>query len=179
MRLHEWDGKSLKETGVLENNRALVSALAFSPDGKYLAVGDVSVSQLPRHPHRALIDISLSLPERLSYTMSQRKRSASCPFCYHYLLLLIAPSIQMVTSRWTMHTARIHSLSWTSDSKHVASGSLDTNVHIWSVEKPLKYISIKNAASNGVNGVLWVGPSRLATAGADGIVRLWDITFHA
>lgn len=43
VRLYDWDGKSLKETGLLENNRAIISALAFSPDGKYLAVGDVSV----------------------------------------------------------------------------------------------------------------------------------------
>lgn len=83
----------------------------------------------------------------------------------------------MVTSRWTHHSARISSLSWTADSKHLASGSLDTNVYIWSVEKLSSNISIKNAASNGVNGVLWVGPNKLASAGADAIVRLWEITF--
>ncbi|KAF9443022.1 WD40 repeat-like protein [Macrolepiota fuliginosa MF-IS2] len=139
VRLYDWDGKSLKEAGVLEVNRALISALAFSPDGKYLAAGDSSGK----------------------------------------IILYDVAKKEMVTGRWTMHSARIHSLSWTSDSKHVASGSLDTNVYIWSVEKPLKYIGIKNAASNGVNGVLWVGPGKLASAGADGIVRLWSVTFHA
>lgn len=78
-----------------------------------------------------------------------------------------------------MHSARINTLSWTPDSRHIASGSLDTHIYIWSVEKLLSYIAIKNAASNGVNGVLWVGPNKLASAGADGIVRLWDITFQA
>jgi WD40 repeat protein len=87
--------------------------------------------------------------------------------------------LQMVTNRWSMHSARINSLAWTSDSQNVASGSLDTNVYIWSVVKQLSSIAIRNAASNGVNGVLWVGPNKLASAGADGIVRLWDITFHA
>ncbi|KAI0792397.1 quinon protein alcohol dehydrogenase-like superfamily [Abortiporus biennis] len=42
VRLNEWDGKTLKEVGVLEGNKGTVSALAFSPDGKYLAVGDSS-----------------------------------------------------------------------------------------------------------------------------------------
>ncbi len=86
--------------------------------------------------------------------------------------------MQMVTNRLSTHSARVNSFSWTPDSRHLASGSLDTHVYIWSTEKLLQTIAIKNAASNGVNGVLWVGPAKLASAGADGIVRLWDITFH-
>ena len=42
VHLNEWDGKTLKETVVLEGNQNIVSALAFSPDGKLLASGDVS-----------------------------------------------------------------------------------------------------------------------------------------
>ena len=44
VRLYSWDGKSLKETGLLENNKGSISALAFSPDGSLLAAGDVSHS---------------------------------------------------------------------------------------------------------------------------------------
>ncbi|KXN81676.1 hypothetical protein AN958_03923 [Leucoagaricus sp. SymC.cos] len=138
VRLHEWDGKALKETGVLENNQGLISALAFSPDGKYLVAGDSSGKVV-------LFDVAKK---------------------------------ELVTGRWSAHSARINSLAWTSDCQHVASGSLDTNIFIWSVVKPLSSIAIRNAASNGVNGVLWVGPNKLASAGADGIVRLWDVTFH-
>lgn len=42
IRLYDWDGKALKELGVLENNKGTISALAFSPDGTLLAAGDVS-----------------------------------------------------------------------------------------------------------------------------------------
>lgn len=42
VRLYDWDGKALQEVGLLEANRGLVSALAFSPDGLKLAAGDVS-----------------------------------------------------------------------------------------------------------------------------------------
>ncbi|KAJ7599387.1 WD40-repeat-containing domain protein [Mycena floridula] len=85
----------------------------------------------------------------------------------------------LVTSRWSFHSARVNSLSWTADSAHCASGSLDTAVYVWSVAKPLKNIALKNVGPGGVNGVLWVGSNKLVSAGADGCARLWDITFHA
>lgn len=42
VRLYDWDGKSLKETGVLEGNRGPISAIQFSPDGTMVVSGDVS-----------------------------------------------------------------------------------------------------------------------------------------
>jgi WD repeat-containing protein 1 (actin-interacting protein 1) len=85
----------------------------------------------------------------------------------------------MITARWGSHTARINSLAWTKDSKHCASGSLDTHTYVWSVDKPLKSIALKNVGPGGINSVLWVGEKRLVSAGADGCVRVWDIIFHA
>ncbi|KAK7020199.1 WD40 repeat-like protein [Paramarasmius palmivorus] len=90
---------------------------------------------------------------------------------------------KLVTSRWSFHTARINSLAWTSDSKHCASGSLDTHVYIWSVAKPLKNIALKNVGPGGVNAVLWIDSAdgktgKLASAGFDGCVKVWEITFH-
>ncbi|KAF8962540.1 WD40-repeat-containing domain protein [Flammula alnicola] len=142
VHFNEWDGKTLKEIAVLESNQGVVSALAFSPDGKYLASGDSSGK----------------------------------------LILFDAKERKLVTSRWAHHTARINSLSWTSDSAHCASGSLDTHVYIWSVAKLMKNIPIKNAGPGGVNGVLWLDGGKggkLVSSGFDGCVRAWDITFHA
>ncbi|KAK7462716.1 WD40 repeat-like protein [Stygiomarasmius scandens] len=143
VRLYEWDGKTLNEVVTLEENKSVVSALAFSPDGKLLASGDSS-------GRIALFDV---------------------------------PEKKHITSRWSFHSARINSLAWTSDSKHCASGSLDTHVYIWSVAKPLKNIALKNVGPGGVNGVLWVdaaegGKGKLVSAGADGCVRVWEVVFH-
>ncbi|KAG9221920.1 hypothetical protein CCMSSC00406_0005745 [Pleurotus cornucopiae] len=129
VHLYQWDGKALKETTVLDGNKGTVSALAFSPDSKYIASGD------------------------------------------------------LVTSRWSFHSARVNSLSWTSESRHCASGSLDTHVYVWSVERPMKNIAIKNAGPGGVNVVLWTSEdaktSKLVSGGADGCLRVWEVTFHA
>ncbi|PIL23440.1 hypothetical protein GSI_14751 [Ganoderma sinense ZZ0214-1] len=139
VRLYTWDGKTLTESATLEGNKGVVSALAFSPDGKLLASGDSSGK----------------------------------------IVLLDVAERKLVTSRWSFHTARINSLSWTADGRHCASGSLDTHVYVWSVEKPMKNIALKNAAPGGVNAVFWIKDGELASAGADGCVRVWNVTFHA
>ncbi|KAF9530217.1 WD40-repeat-containing domain protein [Crepidotus variabilis] len=145
VRLNEWDGKALKELAVLEGNQGQVSALSFSPDGKYLASGDSSGKVI-------LFDVQ------------ERK---------------------LFTSRWAHHSARINSFSWTEDSRHLASGSLDTHVYIWSTEKLMKNVPIKNAGPGGINGVLWLnggkspnGTGKLASTGFDGVVRIWEVKFH-
>jgi len=42
VRLYNWDSKSLKEAGLLEGNKGLISAIRFSPDGTKVVSGDVS-----------------------------------------------------------------------------------------------------------------------------------------
>ncbi|KAJ6558029.1 WD40 repeat-like protein [Mycena capillaripes] len=91
---------------------------------------------------------------------------------------------KIITARWSFHSARVNSLTWTSDSKHCASGSLDTHVYVWSVDNPTRNIALKNAGPGGVNAVLWVGGGAgkggtLVSAGADGCVRVWEVLFHA
>jgi len=143
VRLYDWDGRSLQETGLLEGNRNSISAIQFSPDGTKVVSGE-----------------------------SNGK-----------LLLFDVKEGKLITSRWAFHTARINSIKWTSDSRHCATGSLDTDVYVWSVEKPMKKIAIKNAGLGGVNVVFWLEDDekkgRLVSSGADACVRVWDIVFHA
>jgi hypothetical protein len=44
----------------------------------------------------------------------------------------------------------------------------------------MRNIAIKGAGPGGVNAVLWIEPGsgKLVSAGADGCVRLWEVTFH-
>ncbi|KAL7418020.1 putative WD-repeat protein [Mrakia frigida] len=84
-----------------------------------------------------------------------------------------------ISSRWASHTGRITSLRFSPSGKHCASSSLDTNVFVWSVEKPLRSIKIANAHSGGAYGVEWLGEKRIASGGADAVVRVFDVVFHA
>lgn len=82
----------------------------------------------------------------------------------------------LVTDRWTAHTARITSVDWNDNGTHVVSGSLDTNIFVWSLASPGDWLQVSNAHKEGVNGVAWVdGGSKVASAGADAAVKLWKV----
>ena len=57
--------------------------------------------------------------------------------------------VQVVTKedQWGFHSAKVNCVSWSPDSSLVASGSLDTSIIVWSVEKPNKHLIIKSKDS--------------------------------
>lgn len=83
-------------------------------------------------------------------------------------------------TQWVFHTARINAIAWSPDGQHAASASLyvdadsDTHIYVWSVERPLKHVSVKNAHAGGATGVVWLADGVLASAGADGAVRTFS-----
>lgn len=61
------------------------------------------------------------------------------------VILYALPDYQLANKHeWGFHNARVNCVAWSPDSLLVASGSLDTNIIIWSVEKPAKHIIIKS-----------------------------------
>ncbi|KAJ1955573.1 WD40 repeat-like protein [Dispira parvispora] len=80
-------------------------------------------------------------------------------------------------SQWVFHTARVDALEWRGDSLYLASGSLDSNVYVWSVEKPLKRITLKGAHLGGVTGVHFAGDHRLVTTGTNAAVKVWTLEY--
>jgi WD40 repeat protein len=119
--------------GVLEGNRGQITALAYSPDGKYLAAGDAQ---------RAI----------LAYDTTTHK---------------------VKIDEWVFHSSRINSVAWSSDSKHVVSASLDTNVEVWSVDQPMKHITIKGAHLESATNAVFVDNDTIATSGADAAIKVW------
>ncbi|WFD18600.1 WD40 repeat-like protein [Malassezia caprae] len=117
--------------GTLSSGRSAISAMAFSPDGALLAVGEGN-------------------GKILVYNVSTQ-------------------TLQL--SHWVFHTARVHSIAWSADSKYAVSASLDTHIYVWSVEQPMKHTAYKNAHANGAYGAVWLDERTIASGGADGAVR--------
>lgn len=83
-------------------------------------------------------------------------------------------SLEEVTDRWSAHTAKITSISWNDEGTHAVSGSLDTNIFLWSLDEPGKRIKATNAHKEGVNGVAWLADGVYST-GADATVKKWKV----
>jgi WD40 repeat protein len=113
-----------------------ITALAFSPHGKYLAAG-----------------------------ASNGK----------ILVFSTSGEWSVVTDRWSAHTSRVTAIAWDATGECAVSGSLDTNVYVWSVAEPARRIKALNAHKEGVNGVAWAGKGKVLSTGADGSVKVWGV----
>ncbi|KAF2030085.1 WD40 repeat-like protein [Setomelanomma holmii] len=82
---------------------------------------------------------------------------------------------KIITDRWSAHTARITCLAWDEAEKHAASGSLDTNVMVWSTEDPGKRIKALNAHKDGVTGIAWEKAGKVISAGGDASIKVWSV----
>ncbi|KAF3296734.1 WD40 repeat-like protein [Orbilia oligospora] len=91
------------------------------------------------------------------------------------IVLYDASTGEVKTTRWAFHTGRIKSISWNKAGTHIASGSLDTNVIIYSAENYAKNVKALGAHKEGCNGVEWVNDSTIVSAGADGCVKVWEV----
>ena len=80
-------------------------------------------------------------------------------------------------SEWMFHNARVNTIQWSPDGQHAVSGSLDTNVEVWSVNEPLKHISIKNAHVESVTGAAFLDNSTIVSVAQDGFIKGWKLSY--
>lgn len=85
-----------------------------------------------------------------------------------------AASLELVTDRWSAHTGKITGIAWNPEGTGAVSGSLDTNIFVWSLKEPGKRVKETNAHKEGVNGVVWLGDTVYST-GADAAVKKWKV----
>ncbi|PHH80386.1 hypothetical protein CDD82_1795 [Ophiocordyceps australis] len=83
----------------------------------------------------------------------------------------------LAADRWSAHTGRVMCISWEDSGAYAASGSLDTHVFVWCLEAKNqgKRIKAANAHKDGVYGIRWVSQGRVASAGGDATVKLWNV----
>ncbi|KAJ1796489.1 WD40 repeat-like protein [Coemansia sp. RSA 2399] len=84
---------------------------------------------------------------------------------------------ELVTSRWSAHTARVYAVAWSPDGAHAASAALDGHVIVWSVDQPMRKIAIRNAHIGGAAAVFFTDNETVVSTGADSGVKVWGITY--
>ncbi|UYV78877.1 WDR1 [Cordylochernes scorpioides] len=139
-----------------------IHAYTLRNDGQLTARGKTG-------PHTgAITDISHS-PSGEYFAASDANRKM-VPYCTDTL----QPTHEL---DWCFHTARINSVAWSPDSSHLATGSLDTNIIVWSLDTPAKHLTIKKAhPQNQVTRVMWLDNQSLASAEQGGTIKVWDLT---
>ncbi|KAL7793569.1 WD40-repeat-containing domain protein [Trichoderma ceciliae] len=93
------------------------------------------------------------------------------------ILVFKVGSWELVTDRWSAHTARVTSISWDDTGSYAASGSLDSNIFVWCLEKKFQGQRIKapNAHLDGVTGITWIAGGRVVSSGKDATVKIWEV----
>lgn len=135
---------------------------------------DLSVSHTLKTPLRATCT-SISISPKEKY-LAAGDASGKIP-------LYDLETKDIKTSRWAFHTSKINSISWKpsvedESETYLATGSLDTNICVYSVARPMRVIKFMNAHKDGVNVVSWENQDTLKTAGTDGCINTWKVNFE-
>ncbi|PVU90326.1 hypothetical protein BB561_004929 [Smittium simulii] len=91
------------------------------------------------------------------------------------IYLLNSEDGSIITNQWVYHTAAVNSMSWFSDSKRMVSGSLDSSIYVWQVNKPSEHSCVLQAHPLGVSGVHTVGENIIVSCGSNSIIKKWEI----
>ena len=76
---------------------------------------------------------------------------------------------------WKSHGAAVTALAWSPDNKHVASGSMDQSIFVWTLESKTKREQIPLAHMFGpVVSVEWSDATTILSAGIDTVIKTWN-----
>ena len=76
------------------------------------------------------------------------------------------------------HSSKILALSWSPDDKYLASSELSNNLAAWNTEAGKRKVVVKHCHRMAyVNGFAWLDGHSLVSAGQDGLMKVWDVSF--
>ncbi|KAL6947175.1 hypothetical protein ACO0QE_002050 [Hanseniaspora vineae] len=123
----------------------------------------------------------INTPSCLSITNkideSSKTSYISCGDILGKIMLYDLKNKTLKTSRWAFHSGKITSMSWNPSSEFVVTGSLDTHLMVYSLNKPMKVIKYLNAHKDGVTNVLWIDANTIISAGLDGCIKKWLVEY--
>jgi WD40 repeat protein len=79
-------------------------------------------------------------------------------------------------SQWEVaaHVRTLNALAWHPDGAILATGGRDRLIHLWDITERKKILTL-SGHQRSVNALIWVSPEMLASAGDDGLIKLWHL----
>ncbi|XP_038679635.1 actin-interacting protein 1-2-like [Tripterygium wilfordii] len=161
-----------------------VTASAIAPDGSeaiiggqdgkihiYSITGDTLTEEAVLEKHRGAVSVIRFSPDVSMFASGDTNREA---------VVWDRVSREVKLKNMLYHTARINCLAWSPDSTMVATGSLDTCVIVYEIDKPASSrITIKGAHLGGVYGLAFTDDNSVVSSGEDACVRVWRLNAHS
>ncbi|XP_039121370.1 actin-interacting protein 1-2 [Dioscorea cayenensis subsp. rotundata] len=158
----------------------VVTASTISPDGAEAIVGgqdgklhiysiaeDVLTEESVLEKHRGAITVIRYSSDASMFASADANREA---------VVWDRMTREVKLKNMLYHSARINCLAWSPDGRMVATGSLDTCVIIYDVDKPASNrITIKGAHLGGVYGLAFCDENSIISSGEDACVRVWRL----
>lgn len=72
------------------------------------------------------------------------------------------------------HTITLNTIAWHPSGRIIATGGRDRLIHLWDVQTGKKLLTLSGHLRS-VNALLWISEDTLASAGDDGLVKIWHL----
>ncbi|GFZ12280.1 transducin family protein [Actinidia rufa] len=146
-------------------------AIVGGQDGKlhvFSINGDTLTEEAILEKHRGAITVIRFSPDFSMFASADANREA---------VVWDRISREVKLKNMLYHAARINCLAWSPDNSMVATGSLDTCVIIYEIDKlASSRITIKGAHLGGVYGLAFSDECSVVSSGEDACIRLWKLT---
>jgi len=169
-----WDTSSRRQIGALIPVDDSANSLAFSPNGKFLAVNG-SLWDISRPAGSNSSPLKIYAVKGVAF--SADSKILALGYSDGTIQFLDVASDRQIGERIQAHAEPVFSLAFSRDGKTLASGSRDKTIKLWDVATRVPLAAPLSSHTAAVYALAFnAGGTFLASGGADGAVMLWDMS---
>jgi WD40 repeat protein len=155
------------------------TSVDISPDGKTVAVGSdaakVYLYNVSDFQEIGVLESNRGMVTCLAYSPSGNLLAAGDS--QRTIIVYDTKTKQVKIDQWVFHSAKIMSIAWSPDEKHAVSGSLDCNVEVWSVDEPMKHLTVKKAHLESITGTRFLDNETIVSVGGDASIKVFKVSY--